>query len=209
MSEEKKHFKEINVERINVVEEDGRLRMVIHNNKNVPDPMMEGEKLDIERKGMEGLAGITFYNAEEDECGGLVFGSDKEKKQAGAGLMFDAYKQDQIMGLLFDEEDSERKYGIRFWDRPEDETLREAIKKIKEIEQMEEGSEKEKEKLKKTYPQRMFVGRNKKGETEVTMNDSNGQERIRMKVDEEDNPKIEFLDENGEVTYSLPPESNK
>lgn len=33
-----------------------------------------------------------------------------------------------------------------------------------------------------------------------------GRPRIRMRVDQDDVPRLEFLNENGEVVYSLPPQ---
>ncbi|WP_353892788.1 hypothetical protein PRVXH_002162 [Proteinivorax hydrogeniformans] len=42
----------------------------------------------------------------------------------------------------------------------------------------------------------------------VKLSDSKGNERIRMVIDENDIPKLEFLNGNGEVIYSLPPKQN-
>lgn len=41
------------------------------------------------------------------------------------------------------------------------------------------------------------MGKNDKGEVQVCLMDSNGKRRLRMLVDENDNPAIEFLDSKG------------
>lgn len=44
-----------------------------------------------------------------------------------------------------------------------------------------------------------------RGSVGVKLSDSKGQERIRLVVDADDVPRMEFLNEKGEVIYSLPP----
>ncbi|MEF3303400.1 hypothetical protein [Paenibacillus sp. GYB003] len=50
------------------------------------------------------------------------------------------------------------------------------------------------------------MGKNDKGEVTVCLMDRKGKQRIRMKVDEDDNAVMEFLDGSGNVIYKLPPE---
>ena len=50
------------------------------------------------------------------------------------------------------------------------------------------------------------MGKTENGDITVQLMDSKGNQRIRMVVDENDIPKIEFLDSQGNVTYKLPPE---
>lgn len=44
------------------------------------------------------------------------------------------------------------------------------------------------------------------GDVSVKLMDSKGHPRIRLVVDKNDVPKMQFLNEEGEVTYQLPPE---
>jgi len=75
--EDDKIIKHIRAERIDIVEADGTLRMGLFNSNNVPPAMMDGvDMLPGHRSGM-GASGIIFYNTEGDECGGLIFGSEK------------------------------------------------------------------------------------------------------------------------------------
>ncbi len=53
---------------------------------------------------------------------------------------------------------------------------------------------------------RAFMGKNSNGEVTVQLSDSKGKPRIRMVIDGNDVPKMEFLDANDNVTYKLPPE---
>ncbi|MGQ0715626.1 MAG: hypothetical protein ACT4PJ_18155 [Gemmatimonadaceae bacterium] len=63
-------FTEIDVERINIVEPDGKLRMVISNRPRSTGPIYKGKPF-----GYPGGSrpGIIFFNDEETENGGLGF----------------------------------------------------------------------------------------------------------------------------------------
>jgi hypothetical protein len=55
-----------------------------------------------------------------------------------------------------------------------------------------------------TGVQRVFVGRNAKNEAQVSLMDTKGKPRIVMSVDAANNPSLQFLDEQGKATYTLP-----
>ncbi len=180
---------ELEVKRINVVGEDGRTQLVISNRERLPDPVIDGKVL--KRKGIP-TAGLIFYNDEEDECGGLVFGGGGQG--ATAGLLFDQYKQDQVIGLIYSEGDGERHYGLQIWDRPD----------IPFLEIWEAAKSRGGQPRPELFGAlRIFVGRTPKGEALIKISDRQGRERLRIVVD--DAPRIEFLDERGEVIHRLPP----
>lgn len=56
---------------------------------------------------------------------------------------------------------------------------------------------------------RMFVGRNTEGEPTIALNDSRGRQRLRLSVDTDDTPRVELLDEQGGVIYTLPPAASQ
>src|SRR5438128_11716045 len=93
-------FQEINVERINVVEKDGSLRLVISNNERSPGPIERGKPF-----GYPGgsRAGMILYNEEGTENGGLIFSGKKEngKTSAYGSLTFDQYDRDQVVALQY------------------------------------------------------------------------------------------------------------
>jgi len=199
----KKKIKEIDVERINIVEKDGRLRMVISNSERYPAPMLQGKV--IGKRQVKWGGGIIFYNDEQDECGGLGFGGGRQG--AGAGLFFDQYKQDQIVGLFYNEGEGQRLYGLQIWDRPEAPITR-ILEEIKEMEAKGMSRDEMWEIMERrglNAKTRIFVGRTPAGEALVSLRDRQGRERIRILVD--DAPRLEFLNEQGVVVYKLPPGS--
>jgi hypothetical protein len=132
-------------------------------------------------------AGLVFYTDEGSECGALSFhgrtgedGPDAEMK-----LSFNQFEQDEAISLSFRQRGSERSYGLSMVDRPFipiDQALKEQA-------------------------ERLFVGRLESGEVCLYVMDSKGRPRIRLGIDAEDVPRMDFLNEAGEVAYSFPPES--
>ena len=105
------HFKEIDVQRINIVEPAGTLRMTISNHARMPDPVIGGKSYPL-RSGTGGAgAGLIFFNDEGNENGGLTYTGRKTATghSAGAGLSFDQYNQDETVTLSYDDEDGERR----------------------------------------------------------------------------------------------------
>ena len=82
-------FDEINVQRINVVEPNGTLRMVISDHAKLPGIIVRGKERAFSRP----QAGMIFYNDEGSENGGLIFGGHRNDKgevvDSGGSLSFD------------------------------------------------------------------------------------------------------------------------
>jgi hypothetical protein len=207
---EKNIFKNIDVERLNIIEEDGTIKMSLFNSNNMPALMFEGEDILPGHRNDDNNSGIMFYNCDGMECGGLIFGSKKKENdeyESGLSLTFDQYNQDQVVQMSVIDYNGEQNYGLTVFDRPK-ENIKKTIDKVKEIEGMIDGTERQEliKELTKDNHKRMFMGKTSNGEVSVRMNDSGGKERIRMLIDKNDNPKLEFLNSKGEVIYSLPPE---
>jgi len=95
-SRQKQSFDEITVHRINVVEPDGTLRMVISNKTDFPGIIIKGK--ETPHPGRK-TAGMLFFNDEGTENGGLIFGGSKDaagKVESYGHLSFDQYEQDQV-----------------------------------------------------------------------------------------------------------------
>ena len=109
---------EITVERINVVEKDGRTRMVIANSERQADTVINGHTIGA---GRPRPAGMIFFNDNGDEDGGLVFDGQRKdgRVEASGSLTFDQYQQDQTIGLEYSEEGGQRIAGLNVWDRSE------------------------------------------------------------------------------------------
>lgn len=212
MSNNKKEsFKEINVERLNIVDPAGKVKMSLFNQDNIPPVLMEGEDILPGHRQKDPISGILFYNQHDDECGGLIYGNGKDgngNETVSASLTFDQFKQDQVMQMRYVEENEERHYGFSIFDRPST-PLPELIKEYENIQTRDNNTGNQQEKLAELFKgnaERAFMGKNNNGEVTVHLNDQNGNQRIRMVIDEHDVPKLEFLNAQGEVTFKLPPE---
>jgi hypothetical protein len=206
----KQKFEEIDVERINIVEKDGKLKMVISNQERQHPGIDDGKIID--RHGQPRWPGILFFNERENECGGLTYRGGQDKG-AGAGLSFDKFRQDQIMQLYYGERsDGKNAVGLVIWDRTPREVEAEARAKFLELDKKPNSPEKQVaiQPLLEAgaFPfERVWVGRGSDQAAKVVLSDPKGRARIRLLVDAMGTPKLEFLDETGKVTYSLPQES--
>lgn len=204
MHDEKKlEIGEIRAKRINIVDDNDKLRLSLFNGSNFPDGIMDGQVFE-RSVDMSGMAGLAFYNEDGDECGGLIYGNKR------AVLAFDQYKQDEILGLSYHERDGKRQYGLYIEERP-NMSMAEMFSIVNPVMHMEDGPEK-REMLQNLREQgllgvpRLSMEKTFDGEVSVELADSKGHPRLRMKVDANDSPVIEFLNSRGEVTYKLPPD---
>lgn len=110
-------FDQIDVQRINIREPDGKLRMVLSNRARSPGGIAHGKQVG----GQGQRPGVIFYNDEETENGGLVFEgrADSAGQHAAAQLSFDQYDQDQVLTLVYDDEAGHRTTGMNVFDRPD------------------------------------------------------------------------------------------
>src|SRR5947199_2760718 len=106
----------LTVQRINVVEPDGTLRLVISNHARLPGIITRGKEQKFDRP----QAGMIFYNDEGSENGGLIFGGRRdakgEIKDSGGSLSFDKYGANQIVQLAGVSDNTDRFAGLRVWD---------------------------------------------------------------------------------------------
>ena len=68
-------FEVIDVERINIVEKDGQLRLAIANRDRSPGPIIGGMYMKT-REGQR--PGMIFFNDQGDECGGMTWSSSEK-----------------------------------------------------------------------------------------------------------------------------------
>ena len=203
---QKNKFAEIDVERINVVEKDGKLKMVISNSERQHPGVIDGRTLTRTRP-----AGMLFFNDKGDECGGLSFNGEQKdgKASAGALLAFDRFLQDQTVAIQYGENNGQYSAGLRVWDRP-DTSLGEVVDKLQVIQKMADGPEKTQamQKLRETSgagaAQRVFVGKTREKAAALTLSDPQGRPRAQLIVDAQGAARLEFLDEKGVVIQSIP-----
>jgi hypothetical protein len=203
-------FGEIDVERINIVEKDGKLRMVISNEARQHPGIVNGKI--IKRDGPR-PPGMIFFNHLGDEMGGLVFGDNGGKGHFGS-ITFDKVRNDQTMGFRYLESDNgSYQSGIEMWQRPNvpsdvlaakyeaatkltDEKARNAA-----IQAMADANE--------LTTNRLFLGKRRDNSAMLLLSDIKGKPRIRLVVMPDGVAKLEFMDEVGKVIYSLPDEKKQ
>src|SRR6185437_9965471 len=194
---------ELTVKRINVVGEDGSLRMVISNETRQHPGRIAGKDLAKRKRP----AGIIFFNNDGNECGGLIFEVHDTGKVINSGMSFtmDNYNNDQVVQIVNSEEYADGKGNVRrglvINEFPEGSSLPafmdkyEAIKKIKDStlrkRKMDdlmffEGSRR-----------RLFIGRTLNNQSGLFLYDSAGKPRMEIYVDNTGSPQIKVLDAKG------------
>ncbi|HHW26391.1 MAG TPA: hypothetical protein GXX23_03500 [Firmicutes bacterium] len=193
------HFKEISVERLDIVDDDGVVRLAISNGERFPNPIIGGKEIATNRRPS---AGMIFFNDSGDECGGLSFGNRH------AGYAFDRYRQDQVVEIGYRESEDGRTYGFTVWDRPEI-PVQEFVDRVTAIRAMPPGDERDaaEKAFRRDFkaPVRLFMGRERDKSVSVKFSDGEGRVRLRINVPAEGEASVEFLDENGTVVRRLPP----
>ncbi|HYR09301.1 MAG TPA: hypothetical protein VEQ60_16065 [Longimicrobium sp.] len=205
---QRQRFDEINVQRINVVEPDGRLALVIANQERLPGVWMNGK----ERGDRQGYNGIIFFNSEGDESGGLTHWSERLPNgvRAGGHLSFDRFESDQVVALNYMENPGYYGAGLTVSHFPVGSSVEWAAA-TDSIERLpQDQREAAMRALRRRFfaegkweTKRMFVG--EEGRTSLLrLNDTRGRPRIQLMVDSLDVPRLEFLDTLGAVVHTLP-----
>jgi hypothetical protein len=112
---QKNKFTELDVERINIVEKDGKLKMVISNSERQHPGIIDGKTLSRQRP-----AGMLFFNDRGDECGGLSFNGDQKDgkvAQARCSLSIGSSKI-KLLGCSMVKATGSTMQVLRVWDRP-------------------------------------------------------------------------------------------
>jgi len=202
-----KNADEITVQRLNIVDADGTLRMVLAGKDRMHPGVMDGVTIDRPRP----VAGMLFFNDEGDEVGGLTYTGTVAggRGRANAGLMFDKLKQDQTIGFSYSENNGRRSAGFEVWDRSDTVRLSELIKKLNDANARPAGAERDAAvaAIRATAPpgpRRVFVGKTQDKAATIVLSDAQGKPRLRLAVDADGNPRLEFLDETGKVIDRLP-----
>lgn len=171
-------FDQITVHRINVVEPDGTLRMVITDRSNLPGVIVRGKEGTRDRP----YAGMLFYNDEGTENGGLVFAGHRDATgrvvDSGVSLSFDKYGVGGQMVQLAGVSDAENRFaGLRVKDNS----------------------------IGGPNTNRIWVGNSDDGAATVALMDAQGRRRIVMEVKADGASSLMLLDANGKVVNQLAP----
>jgi hypothetical protein len=200
---------ELDVQRINLVEPDGTLRMVISDKARFPGYIFRGEQYPHPNRS---TAGMLFFNDEGTENGGLIFGGRKDADgkivDAGGSLTFDKYNQDQLVQLVGNEDSSGKMAGLLVSDRP-DRSILDDFKEQPRLNAMPDSERRQlmAQRLKENYygSTRIMVGRNDKGAAQVSLRDAAGHPRIVLSVAADGASGLQFLDADGKVVQTVAP----
>src|SRR5688500_4907502 len=195
-------FETIDVERINVREPDGTLRIVITSRERLPGAMVAGREYTHPRR----VAGLLFYNDEGMEAVGLTFSGRAEELgyTSSGSLTFDQFNQDQVVGIQYLDDIGTRSAGLTVWDRP-NVPIAGYLEARDSVLRMPAGPERDSaawrvQSMMPPAATRVFLGRNRSRSTVLNMSDPEGRVRLRLVVDSAGAPRIEFLNANGVVT---------
>ena len=198
-------FDEIDVGRINIVEKSGKLDMVISNQERQHPGISNGK---IIKRTAPRPPGMIFFDQTGDEMGGLIFGDNGGRGHFGS-FTFDKVLNDQAMGWRYlESDDGTYVSGLQLWQPPNISSDEEAAKvgearKITDAAQRKAAFQALIDKGQLTV-NRMFLGKQRDNAILLEMDDVKNRPRIRMLVAPNGAPKLEFLDDGGNVIYSLP-----
>lgn len=207
-------FGSIDVERINIVEKDGTVKMVITNADHFPS---EGDRInDRVYHKRKKRAGMLFFNEDGMECGGFIYDGSKTKDghSAGLSLTYDQFDGDQVMQLITtDDKVGDKRYKagrLVFNDRADKETKESMMKIDEELKTITDPTERRKKY--KEYREQGLIGsvpRVALGQTAGKQNglflfDDKGGIKAKFFVDKDNNAKLQFYNEKGEVISSWP-----
>jgi hypothetical protein len=200
--QEQQKFETIDVERINVREADGTLRIVITSRDRLPGTIVAGKEYAHPRR----VAGLLFFNDEGTETGGLTFSgrADEAGHMSSGSLTFDQYNQDQVVGVQYLDDSGSRTAGFTVWDRP-DVPISLYLEARDSVLRMPPGPERDSAawQLQSIMPPaatRLFLGRGRSRAAMLDLSDAQGRVRLRLVVDSAGAPRIEFLNAAGVVT---------
>lgn len=207
-------FGEIDVERINIVEKDGTIKMIITNVERFPtgNDMVNGIPTNPERSKS---AGMLFFNEDGIESGGLIYGGEKTEDGhvAGAVFTFDQYDGDQVINLIMQDYKSDAgrvvMNGIGFNDRLPTESITAFLEKRHELEGLspEEIEDKYKEYIEQGLiggATRVFLGKSENQCHGLYLFDDKGMPRAVFYVDKNNNAMLKFFDEELNVIATFP-----
>lgn len=221
-STDRQRFREIDVERINVIEADGTVKMVITNVERFPagKDTINNRPTNVGRKKR---AGMLFFNEDGIECGGFIYDGQKKENghSSGLSLTFDQYDGDQVMQLLTqDTRQGDKRFvssSLMFNDRPKLESQAKTMEIMKELEELlkrdrnlyqKKFAEYEAQGLVGGSP-RIMLGKSRSESNGLFLFDDKGMPKAMFYVDKNNNARLDFYDDKGNVTHSFPDVSSK
>lgn len=210
-------FSEIDVERINIIEKDGTVKMIITNVERFPNgsDKINNRPTNEDRKKRSGM---LFFNEDGLETGGFIYDGRKTENghSAGLSLTYDQYDGDQVMQLLTkDVGEGDKRFvssTLAFNDRPNKESQLKTMEIMRELEVLQKSDPKAMQVKYKEYEAqglvggipRIMLGKSRSQNNGLFLFDDKGMPRAMFYVDKENNAKLDFFNEKGNVIASFP-----
>ncbi|HEY6330992.1 MAG TPA: hypothetical protein VI756_16795 [Blastocatellia bacterium] len=200
-------FDEIDVQRINFREPDGTLRLVISDKAKFPGAFFKNKEIPRPDRQANGM---LFLNDEGTEMGGLTFGGEKTKDGqtvSDGHLSFDQYDQDQLFSIDAGQEGPAKRTALLITDRG-DYSLYGSMDELMRIKALPRDQQQAAfQKFAEAHPgdhHRIVLARDSDKSAVLRMKDTEGRDRIVIKVGADGAPIMQFLNEGGKVIEQLP-----
>lgn len=208
-------FKTIDVERINIVESDGTVKMIITNVEQFPNGTTTVNNREVTNNRKK-RSGMLYFNEDGIECGGFIYDGTKDENghSSGLSLTYDQYDGDQVMQLLTTDvgKGNNRRVtsALTFNDRTLNVSQQETTKIMKEIHGIKDMKLR-KQKYQEYADQgliggtpRIMLGKTRSENNGLFLFGENGETKAMFYVDKNNNVKLEVYDDKGNVTNSWP-----
>ncbi len=193
----------LDVQRINIREPDGTLRMTISDAARSPGIIVKNREYPHpDRKS----AGMIFFNDEGTENGGLIFsGHDAAGRRSSVGsLTFDRYEQDQVVQVMGSQDGPDKSAGLLVNDQPDATMDYAALDRTGAM-----PADQRRTALIQAHfggtRNRLFVGRAEDGASQVALKDAAGHDRLILAVAPDGTASIRFLDQSGKTVRTVQP----
>ena len=202
-------FDQITVHRVNVVEPDGTVRLIISDKAEFPGLFLH--RKEIARPDRSDSAGMLFVNDEGTEDGGLIYGGSKEagkNPSSFSHLSFDQYDQDQTLVLGASLEEGKRASGVTVNDAGNYLITPEFIAEAERLKAMPHGQARADAwaAFRQKYSgdaERAFFGRQQDDSVGMNLRDAQGRVRAELTVNANGQSALRFLDASGAVTKEI------
>jgi len=205
------------VERLEIVEPDGTLALVMANSQRPAAATIGGQIImrgqEEERRGMPS---IIFFDGKGDEVGGMLFGVRETTTGYSATRHFslDAYRQDQTVVLAHYQSPAGSTSGLTISDRPSHSLLDALVQlglgpgatRAQLTAALNSIPEDERPERRRALfgTSRAFFGSAATGEATLTLRDGQGRPRIIIEAPKDGEPSLRMLDASGETVLRLP-----
>ena len=204
-------FDRIRAHRIDLVEPDGTVRLILSNRADYPGSFYHGK--EIARPDRNDSAGLLFINDEGTEDGGLIYGGKvvNGKPMSFGHLSFDQYDQDQTFSFDSGLEDGQKFSSIRLNDVPDFALTPAVMEETQRVKAMPHGPARSAAwaALMKKYQnfgtERASLARRSDGSVGLTLRDDQGHPRLRLTVDHSGTPSFDMLDAQGRIIRHIDP----